>query len=77
MTDRIEVYCDSHGVWYCSTKDRLINAGIATKFMFPVGGEAWRGNGSCREPHEPLWSIQRADGDRYKVMWGLCTEEAD
>jgi hypothetical protein len=46
--------------------------------MFPTGGEAWRGNGSCREPHEPLWSIQRAEGNRYKVMWQLCTqEEAD
>ncbi len=78
MADRIEVYCDSHGVSYCTTKERLINAGIATEFMFPTGAEAWRGNGSCREPHEPLWSIQRLPGNRYKVMWGLCTEkEAD
>jgi hypothetical protein len=74
MEDRIEVYCDSHGVWYCAVKERLINAGIATEAMFPTGAEAWRGNGSCREPHEPLWSIQRTGGKRYKVMWGLCIE---
>jgi len=77
MTDRIEVYCDSQGVWYTSTKERLINAGIATEFMFPIDEEAWRGNGSCREPHELLWSIQRVAGGRYKVMWGLATEQAD
>ena len=75
MADRIEVYCDSHGVWYCSSKERLINAALATASMFPDQAEAWRGNGPCREPNEPLWSVQRAEGNRYKVMWGLCTEE--
>ncbi len=74
MEDQIEVYCDSYGVWYCSTKERLINAGIATETMFPTDAEAWRGNGSCREPNEPLWSIQRAAGNRFKVKWGLCIE---
>lgn len=77
MTDRIEVYCDSQGVWYTSTKQRLINAGIATEFMFPEAQEAWRGNGPAREPHELLWSIQRVAGGRYKVMWGLATEQTD
>lgn len=75
MTDRIDVYCDSYGVWYCGTRDRLINAGIATRDMFPSNFEAWRGNGLCREPHEPLWSVQRGAGNRYKVMWGLCVEQ--
>jgi len=77
VTDRIEVYCDSQGVWYTSTKERLVMAGIATESMFPIEDEAWRGNGSEREPHELLWSIQRVGGGRYKVMWGLATERAD
>jgi len=78
MSDRIEVYCDSYGVWYCGTRERLINAGIATRDMFPSTQESWRGNGLSREPHEPLWSVQRSSGNRYKVMWGLCVEqEAD
>ncbi|MCC7121118.1 MAG: hypothetical protein IT493_06135, partial [Gammaproteobacteria bacterium] len=49
-TDRIEVYCDSHGVSYCSTRERLINAGLATPDMFPGPNETWRGNGPCRDP---------------------------
>ena len=75
MIDRIEVYCDSYGVWYCATRDRLINAGIVTREMFPSASESWRGNGLSREPHEPLWSVQRSAGNRYKVMWGLCVEQ--
>jgi len=74
MTDRIEVYCDSYGVWYCGTRERLIKAGIATRDMFPSSAEAWRGNGLCRKPEEPLWSVQRSRHNRYKVMWGLCVE---
>jgi hypothetical protein len=70
--DRIEVYCDSHGVSYCSTRERLINAGLATSAMFPGRNETWRGNGPCRDPDEPLWSVQRAKRGRYKVIWGLC-----
>jgi len=73
MTDRIEVYCDSQGVWYTSTKQRLINAGLATEFMFPLEAEAWRGNGPAPEPHELLWSLPRLARGRYKVMWGLPT----
>jgi hypothetical protein len=72
--DHIKVYCDSHGVWYLSTRSRLINAGIATAEMFPAAHETWRGNGLCREPGEPLWSVQKTGADRYKVMWGLCVE---
>ena len=75
MADRIEVYCDSYGVWYCSTRDRLINACIATPSMFPDADESWRGNGFSRSPGEPLWSVQRTRNGRYKVMWGLCLEE--
>ncbi|MCB1747883.1 MAG: hypothetical protein H6977_01115 [Gammaproteobacteria bacterium] len=74
MRDGIEVYCDSYGVWYCGTRDRLINAGIATRAMFPSSRESWRGNGLSRAPDEPLWSVQRSAGNRYKVMWGLCVE---
>ena len=70
--DRIEVFCDAHGVTYCSSRERLINAGLATAEMFPVLGETWRGNGPCREPDEPLWSIQRATRNRYKVIWETC-----
>ena len=75
MSDRIEVYCDSYGVWYCGTRMRLIRAGIATADMFPSQSESWRGNGLCREPHEPLWSVQKSGGNKYKVMWGLCVEQ--
>ena len=75
MDDRIEVYCDSYGVWYCSTKERLINSGLATEDMFPDATEAWRGNGFCRDPSQPLWSVQKTAGKRFKVMWGLCTEK--
>lgn len=74
LIDRIEVYCDSRGVAYCSTRERLINAGIATADMFPGPSETWRGNGPFRGPEEPLWSVQRAKRDRYKVIWGLCLE---
>ena len=74
---RIEVYCDSQGVWYTSSRERLIRAGLATDMMFPAETEAWRGNGIGREPDELLWSIQRLDGNRYKVMWGLATEETE
>jgi hypothetical protein len=70
--ERIEVYCDSYGVAYCSTRERLINAGLATREMFPGPGETWRGNGPCRDPGEPLWSVQRTRPGRYKVIWGLC-----
>lgn len=78
MRDRIEVYCDSYGVWYCGTRERLINAGIATRAMFPAADESWRGNGLNREPGEPLWSVQRSSGHRFKVMWGLCvTQETE
>ncbi len=75
MSPRIEVYCDSYGVWYYGTRDRLINAGIATADMFPDNSESWRGNGFYREASEPLWSVQRAGDHRYKVMWGLCVEQ--
>jgi hypothetical protein len=72
----IEVYCDGFGVTYCSTRDRLISAGLATELMFPEPTEAWRGNGPYRHPDEPLWSIQKAPRHRYKVKWGLCVEPA-
>lgn len=68
---RIEVYCDSYGVAYVGTKIRLINAGLATNGMFPSKDEAWRGNGFSRQPDEPLWSVERHNGGRYKVKWGL------
>lgn len=71
VDDRIEVYCDSHGVWYCGTRERLTNAGIATRDMFPTASESWRGNGMCRDPSEPLWSVQRSSPGRFRVMWGL------
>ena len=74
MSDRIEVYCDSQGVWYSSTRDRLIGAGIATADMFPDDDESWRGNGFFRQPGEPLWSVQKAAHGRYRVMWGTCVE---
>jgi hypothetical protein len=74
MNERIEVYCDSYGVWYCSTRERLINTGIATRNMFPDSSESWRGNGMGRDPEEPLWSVQRSSRGRFKVMWGLCVE---
>lgn len=70
--DLIEVYCDGRGVTYCSTRDRLIRAGLATPDMFPEPTEAWRGNGPFRSPDEPLWSIQKAPRNRYKVLWSLC-----
>ncbi len=70
--DRIEVFCDTHGVTYCSSRVRLINAGLATADMFPHSGETWRGNGPSREPDEPLWSIQRTTRNRYKVIWETC-----
>lgn len=73
--DPIEVYCDAYGVTYCSTRERLINAGLATPEMFPDPKETWRGNGPCRDPEEPLWSVQKATRNRYKVMWGLCVQE--
>lgn len=76
MSDRIEVYCDSYGVWYCATRDQLINSGIATRDMFPSSTETWRGNGLCREPGEPLWSVQRSADAKFKVMWGLCVEQS-
>jgi hypothetical protein len=72
----IEVYCDGYGVTYCGTRDRLINAGLATAGMFPGAAETWRGNGPCRAPDEPLWSIQKTTRNRYKVKWGLCVEPA-
>ena len=75
MSKRIEVYCDSYGVWYCGTRKQLINTGIATAAMFPASSESWRGNGMHRGPDEPLWSVQRTADDRFKVMWGLCTEQ--
>ncbi len=74
MADEIQVYCDSYGVWYRGTKERLINAGIATPEMFPSRQETWRGNGLCRDPGEPLWSVQKDGRTLYKVMWGLCVE---
>ena len=74
MGERIEVYCDSYGVWYSATRERLINAGIATREMFPASSESWRGNGLCREPGEPLWSVQRSSNNCFKVMWGVCVE---
>jgi hypothetical protein len=74
--DLIEVYCDGFGVTYCSTRDRLIGAGLATADMFPEPTEAWRGNGPCRLPDEPLWSIQKTTRNRYKVKWGVCVEPA-
>jgi len=70
--DLIEVYCDGRGVTYCSTRDRLIGAGLATPDMFPEATEAWRGNGPCRGPDEPLWSIQKAPRNRYRVLWSFC-----
>lgn len=72
----IEVYCDGFGVIYCSTRDRLICAGLATAQMFPEPTEAWRGNGPCRLPDEPLWSIEKTTRNRYKVKWGLCVRSA-
>ena len=75
MSKRIEVYCDSYGVWYCATREQLINTGIATAEMFPSSREAWRGNGLDRDPNEPLWSVQRTSNERFKVMWGLCVEQ--
>ncbi|MBI2799742.1 MAG: hypothetical protein HYX63_05560 [Gammaproteobacteria bacterium] len=72
----IEVYCDAIGVTYCSTRERLIRAGLATRDMFPEATEAWRGNGPLREPDELLWSIQKTSRNRYKVLWGLCVEPA-
>ena len=75
MEARIAVYCDSYGVSYESTKDRLINAGIATEDMFPSTKEAWRGNGLERDASEPLWSVQRTTNNCYKVKWGLFTEQ--
>jgi hypothetical protein len=70
--DLIEVYCDGRGVTYCSTRDRLIRAGLATSEMFPEATESWRGNGPCRQPDEPLWSIQKTTRNRYKVLWSHC-----
>lgn len=74
MEQRIEVYCDSYGVSYLSTRERLVAAAIATPAMFPSAAEAWRGNGTCRAPDELLWSVQRIGDGRYKVRWGLCVE---
>ena len=25
----------------------------------------------CRDPSEPLWSVQRSAPGRFRVMWGL------
>ncbi len=25
----------------------------------------------CRDPSEPLWSVQRSSPGRFRVMWGL------
>lgn len=75
MEDQITVEFDSQGVCYRSTKERLIGAALATKEMFPGDTEMWRGNGPCREAHEPLWSVQRIADNTYKVMWGLCADQ--
>ncbi len=75
MNRPIRVYRSEHGVCYRGGKDQLINAGLATREMFPGRHEAWRGNGLFREADELLWSVQRADSQEYVVMWGVCAEE--
>lgn len=75
MARPIRIYRNDRGMCYCSSRERLIAAGLATAEMFPEANETWRGNGPCREPGEPLWSVQRGPGADFIVMWGLCVEE--
>ncbi|MCC7411805.1 MAG: hypothetical protein IT495_09240 [Gammaproteobacteria bacterium] len=72
---QIRVFRNEHGVCYRGTRDQLINAGLATRDMFPGRHEAWRGNGLFRESDELLWSVQRTTVHEYIVMWGICVEE--
>jgi hypothetical protein len=74
MADRIKTYSNDRGVCYRASKQRLVNAGLATVDMFPERSESWRGNGLCRDPDELLWSVQRTGGRDYIVMWGVCAE---
>lgn len=75
MSRPIRIIRKEKGICYCSSKERLINAGLATADMFPDRNESWRGNGLFRDPDELLWSVQRGNGSDYIVMWGICTEE--
>lgn len=77
MTEPIAVHCDASGVWYSGSRERLIDAGLATRNMFPQYSEAWRGNGLRRTADEPLRSVQRSAGDRDKVTWGGCVDSSD
>ncbi|MGE0388195.1 MAG: hypothetical protein AB7Q97_26015 [Gammaproteobacteria bacterium] len=74
MARPIRISSSEHGVYYRGTREQLINTGLATREMFPGRHEAWRGNGLVREADEPLWSVQRAEGGDFIVMWGLCVE---
>ena len=65
----IRVFADVHGIWYCSTKERLISAGLATEAMFPEGAEVWRGNGPTRGNGDALWAVSRTNGPEYLVLW--------
>jgi hypothetical protein len=75
MSRPIRTYRRENGIYYCSSKERLIKAGLATAEMFPDEHEAWRGNGLFRRPDELLWSVQRGNGTDFIVMWGICIEE--
>lgn len=72
---QIRVFSNEYGVSYRGSKRRLIEAGLATEDMFPVVGEAWRGNGLHRSHPEPMWSVQRSDQGDFIVTWGLCDED--
>ena len=58
----IVAFADENGTWYRGTRERLIEAGLATAAMFPEGSEVWRGNGPVRAGDEPLWAVSMACG---------------
>lgn len=66
----IVAFVDENGTWYRGTRERLIEAGLATAVMFPEGSEVWRGNGPVRAGDEPLWAVSRTEGIEYLVLQG-------